>query len=55
MKIAEINNSILEAKKRKEISTYEISDGYHTFGDLYKQRTLLFCALCNAYPELSWK
>lgn len=33
----------------------KISDGYHTFDELYDHRTVLYAALCNAYPELSWK
>ena len=32
-----------------------ISDGYHTFRELYEERTALFCALCNLMPEISWK
>lgn len=52
-RIDEINNEILELKK--EMSIKNISDGYHTFGDLYKHRTILFSALCNAMPEISWK
>jgi hypothetical protein len=35
-------------------STDQISDGYHTFGELYEHRTLLFVALMRARPELSW-
>lgn len=33
----------------------ELSDGYHTFNSLYKQRLYLFAALVNTFPELSWK
>lgn len=33
----------------------EISDGYHTFNDLYYQRLILFAALVNTFHELSWK
>lgn len=33
----------------------EISDGYHSYNDLYNQRRVLFATLCNTYPELSWK
>lgn len=33
----------------------EISDGFHTFNSLYEQRCVLFAALVNTYPELSWK
>lgn len=33
----------------------QVSDGHHTFDELYKHRMLLFIALVNAYPEISWK
>ena len=33
----------------------EISDGYHTYNSLYKQRLVLFATLVNTFPELSWK
>lgn len=29
------------------INTNEVSDGYHTFGELYDHRITLFIALCN--------
>jgi hypothetical protein len=32
----------------------DISDGYHTFGELYEHRSVLFIALMNAYPGWSW-
>lgn len=54
-KIEEINNIIQEEKKSKAISTKDISDGHHTFGDLYKHRIILFCSLCNLFPDISWK
>ena len=54
-KIDDINNLILESKLSEEISTKEISDGHHTFGDLYRHRITLFCTLCNLLPEISWK
>ena len=31
-----------------------ISDGYHTFGELYEHRHALFIALMASHPELSW-
>ena len=35
---------------------YEFTtDGYHTFDELYEHRTALFAALCNSYPEISFK
>lgn len=32
----------------------EVSDGYHTFDELYEHRCTLFLALMRAYPERSW-
>jgi hypothetical protein len=32
----------------------KISDGYHTFDELYKHRILLFIALMKSHPDLSW-
>lgn len=32
-----------------------ISDGYHTFNELYHHRAVLFSVICNTYPELAWK
>ena len=54
-KIDEINNIIKENKESKNISTKEISDGHHTFGELYRHRIALFCTICNLLPEISWK
>ena len=54
-KLEDINNLIIESKLSGEISTKEISDGHHTFGELYRHRIALFCALCNLLPELSFK
>lgn len=54
-KIDDINSLIIESKLSGEISTKEISDGHHTFGELYRHRVALFCTLCNLLPEISWK
>lgn len=54
-RINDINNLILENKMSEKISTKEISDGHHTFGELYKHRIMLFCTLFNLMPEISWK
>lgn len=32
-----------------------ISDGYHTFSELYAHRCILFIALANCHKELCWK
>lgn len=32
----------------------EVSDGYHTFNELYEHRVRLFSTLMHAFPDLSW-
>ncbi len=32
----------------------EVSDGYHTFDELYEHRCTLFLALMKAHPTISW-
>lgn len=33
----------------------EVSDGYHTFNELYDHRVILFICLMKSYPEISWR
>lgn len=33
----------------------EMSDGYHTFNELYHHRAVLFASLCKCYPQRVWK
>ena len=44
-----------EAAWRPDPINGDTSDGYHTFNELYHHRAVLFAALQNAYPDLSWK
>lgn len=37
------------------ISVKEISDGHHTFKELYKQRIIFLSIICNCYSEIFWK
>lgn len=53
-KIQEVNDLIQEIKN-SGTSVKDISDGYHTFRELYKQRMILFSVICNLCPELAWK
>lgn len=32
-----------------------ISDGYHTFEELYYHRMILFSVICNTFKEMAWK
>lgn len=41
-----------EGKKIGTILAEEVSDGYHTFTELYRHRFGLFCALVKAYDSL---
>lgn len=33
----------------------EVSDGYHTFNELYHHRAVLFSIICKMFPNKSWK
>lgn len=33
----------------------EVSDGSHTFDELYYHRMMLFAVICNTYKEHAWK
>lgn len=32
-----------------------VSDGYHTFDELYYHRMILFAVICNTYKDKAWK
>ena len=36
-------------------NTGKISDGYHTFDELYEHRHALFVALMKSHPDISWR
>jgi hypothetical protein len=38
----------------EELNKSQISDGYHTFDELYEHRNLLFINLCLLRPLASW-
>lgn len=33
----------------------DMSDGYHTFNELYYHRAILFSVICNLIPDKAWK
>lgn len=33
----------------------DVSDGYHTFNELYHHRAILFSVICNSMPDKAWK
>lgn len=36
-------------------SIQDVSDGYHTFKELYNHRCILFSIVCNLHKDLAWK
>jgi hypothetical protein len=38
-----------------KLNVGEVSDGFHTFNELYDHRQILFAQLMNSNKELSWK
>lgn len=42
-----------ELNKKRQDGT--LSDGYHTYNDLYYQRCVLFATICNINKNISWK
>lgn len=53
-------DTILQDLNRKEklenqIKDGTLSDGYHTFNDLYYQRCILFATIVNQNKSISWK
>lgn len=50
-----INKKIEKYEKGIGINADLISDGFHTFGQLYYQRCILFATICNQNKDISWK
>lgn len=48
-------NGLIRSAKKKGMSAKGISDGYHTFGELYYHRMKLFKLICHNYKDLAWK
>ena len=40
---------------KKQIQSGDLSDGYHTFNDLYYQRAILFAIIVNQNKDKAWK
>lgn len=50
-----LNVTIKSYKDKGLVRTKNISDGYHTFGQLYHDRAVLFAIICNTYKDNAWK
>lgn len=55
--VKEINERIEECENANALNTNNISDGAHTFGELYDHRAKLFSVICNQdfICEDAWK
>ena len=42
-------------KEIPESGIGDLSDGYHTFNELYHHRAILFSVICNMMPDKAWK
>lgn len=52
------NHSFNLKKLKKQFANVEIgdmSDGYHTFNELYHHRAILFSIICNQNARYAWK
>ena len=54
-KLIQAINTFIRELKNRDISRKNISDGYHTFDELYYHRMVLFSIICNQNKELAWK
>lgn len=50
-----LNDVIAKGKEKGIIKTKDISDGYHTFEELYYHRMVLTASLFNLNKEVCWK
>lgn len=47
--------SIQQEREDRIANPGEVSDGYHTFNELYHHRAVLFSVICNEHQDLAWK
>lgn len=48
--LTKIQNKLLKLSTKGELS-----DGYHTYNELYEHRMILFSIICNTYAKQAWK
>ena len=52
---ADIANTLIKGFEKSGMNTDNISDGQHTFGELYYHRMVLFSLFVNSHPAIAWK
>ncbi len=59
--VVDIRDNIILARKPARVVEVpvegigEVSDGFHTFNELYHHRAVLFSVICNSMPDKAWK
>lgn len=48
-------NEVIQQLRDNGLSTKGISDSYHTFGELYHHRAMLFKQICHHHRARAWK
>lgn len=48
-------NGIISIMKNHDLSARYVSDGYHTFDELYYHRMILFSIICEQFKKYAWK
>lgn len=48
-------NELISKYKEQGMSSKDVSDGYHTFFELYDHRAKLFSIVCRVYKDKAWK
>ncbi|WP_211313780.1 hypothetical protein [Jeotgalicoccus halotolerans] len=48
-------NGVISIMKAHDLSARYVSDGYHTFDELYYHRMILFSLLCKTNRDKAWK
>lgn len=51
---APLEATVEQLEAPAQVDMGEVSDGYHTFNELYAHRVRLFSTLMHAYPKRSW-
>lgn len=46
---------LINSCKELGLDVGKLSDGYHTFDELYHHRAILFATICNTHKNLAWK
>ena len=53
--IVEVITPTADVVEIPECGIGNLSDGYHTFNELYYHRAILFSVICNSMPNKAWK